>query len=371
MYKYISFLSKLISYIIPQSDNLLVFTSFPDYTDNAYAIYKYIKERYSNNYRCIWLLVDKKYNNKDADAPMVYRFSLKGLWYYYRAKYVFCTHGVNTAFILHQKNKIVNLWHGMPLKTIGSLDPSSGGYNPTTADYLVATSPFFQDIMSRAFNNMNLKYVPVVGQPRNDLLFENTTFFEDYRIDRDRYSQIGIWLPTYRSAIVGDVRVDGRYQEGTISFLTEKDLEVLNTSLVENKTLLLVKLHPMDILQEYEFEHYSNILILKQKDFRGQLYPLLGNCDFLLTDYSSVWLDYEILNKPIGFVMNDIDEYKNSRGLLIDNLEELLPGPILESVEKLNKFIENPSITIKNRFDLFNIYKDNKSCQRLAEFLKL
>ena len=64
---------------------------------------------------------------------------------------------MNAVLELHQDNKIVNMWHGMPLKTIGSLDPSSGGHNPTTADYLVATSPFFQDIMAKAFNNMDIK----------------------------------------------------------------------------------------------------------------------------------------------------------------------------------------------------------------------
>lgn len=371
MRKLISLISKLISYLIPLSDNLLVFTSFPDYTDNAYALYKYIKETYSNKYICVWLLVDKHYSSRESAPKLVYRFSLKGLWFFYRAKYVFCTHGVNAVLELHQDNKIVNMWHGMPLKTIGSLDPSSGGHNPTTADYLVATSPFFQDIMAKAFNNMDIKNVPIVGQPRNDLLFEDTPFFEDYKIEKDKYSQIGIWLPTYRSSIVGDVRVDGKYQEGAISFLTEKELDKLNDSLVENNTLLLVKLHPMDALQKYDFKAYTNILILKQKDFRGQLYPLLGNCDFLLTDYSSVWLDYEILNKPIGFVMNDIEEYNNSRGLLIENLTESLPGPILDSIDALKKFIENPSITVKQRTYLFNTYRDNKSSQRLAEFLGL
>lgn len=366
--KYLSFISKLISFVIPVSNKLLVFTSYPDYTDNSYAVYNYVRKALPEKYKCAWLTLDK--NIKVQGVDMLYRFSLKGLWYYYRAKYIFCTHGVNAALKLHQK-KIVNLWHGMPLKTIGSLDPSSGGYNPTPADYLIATSPFFQDIMARAFNNKEIKDVPIVGQPRNDLLFEETKFFEEYHIEKHKYAQVGIWLPTYRSSIIGDVRVDGKYKEGAISFLTEKDLNDLNTSLVKNKTLLLVKLHPMDILQKYDFKHYSNILILKQKDFRGQLYPLLGNCDFLLTDYSSVWLDYEILNKPIGFVMNDIDEYKNTRGLVIDNLEESLPGPILNSLEQLNKFIDNTSMTVKQRSDIFNTYKDNKSCQRLAEFLGL
>lgn len=369
MLKLISLISILISKIIPLSDRLLVFTSFPDYTDNAYAIYHYLIKTYPNKYRYIWLSVDKKYNAQGID--MVYRFSLKGLWYYYRAKYIFCTHGVNAVLRLSQQNKIVNMWHGMPLKTIGSLDPTSSGYNPTIADYLVATSPFFQDLMSRAFNNKDLKCVPIVGQPRNDLLFEKTSFYEEFSIDKEQFSQIGIWLPTYRSSVIGDIRIDGNYKEGNISFLSEKELFDLNKALCLSKTLLLIKLHPMDALQEYSFTSYSNILIMKQKDFKGQLYPLLGSCDFLLTDYSSVWLDYEILDKPIGFVMNDIEEYKNTRGLTIQNLDDYLPGPILDTLEKLILFISKPYSPIKKKDNFFNTYKDNRSSQRLADFLKL
>lgn len=66
--------------------------------------------------------------------------------------------------------------------------------------------------------------------------------------------------------------------------------------------------------------------------------------------------------------MNDINEYENSRGLLIDNLTEYLPGPILDSIEKLNTFIADPFVMTKETGDFFNVYKDNKSCQRLVDF---
>ena len=369
MSKLISYLSKIVSYIIPISQRLLVFTSFPDYTDNSYAIYRYLIGKYPQKYRYVWLVSDK--NCKRDNVNMVYRFSLRGIWLYYRAKYIFCTHGINAALKLHNDNKIVNMWHGMPLKSIGALDSRYNGYNPTNGDYLIATSPFFQRLMSRAFNDKDLKCIPIVGQPRNDLLFESTSFFEDNLIDVKQYNQIGIWLPTYRSSIVGETRIDGNYKEGAISFLTEDELEKLNEYLYKTRTLILIKLHPMDALQNYSFRNYTNIILLKQKKFKWQLYPLVGNCDFLLTDYSSVWLDYEILNKPIGFVMNDIEEYKNSRGLTIQNLDDHLPGQILDTLDKLIKFIENPTEKLIERNNFFNSYKDKKSCERLADFLNL
>lgn len=369
----------LFSYLIPTSKRVLVFSSFPDYTDNAYAMYKYISQRsvVSNKYKLVWLMVQKDtalvklVKAENINVIVHYRFSLQGIWYFYRAKYVFCTHGLNSFIHLHQKNKIVNMWHGMPLKVIGAMDPKNNGTNLTKADYLVATSPFFQQLMSYSFDNINLEKIFLIGQPRNDLLFETTDFFLKNKIDISRYSNIGIWLPTYRSSIVGDIRMDGKYVEGNISYLSQKDLNKLDCFLVKHHVLLIVKLHPMDVLQKCEFKNYSNILILKQIDFKYQLYPLLGSTSFLLTDYSSVWVDYEILNKPIGFVMDDIEEYKKSRGLTIAELDKKLPGPILDTLDKLYSFLASPSDFLIDSGTFYNTYKDSNACQRLLKALNL
>ena len=125
----------------------------------------------------------------------------------------------------------------------------------------------------------------------------------------------------------------------------------------------------MDILQQRMFPSFSTILILKQADLKCQLYPLLGNCDYLLTDYSSVWVDYEIMDKPIGFVMDDIEQYRSSRGFNFDNMDKILPGPILSSLDSLISFCETPEKYNYKRTNLFNEYKDNKSSQRLMEAL--
>ena len=164
-------------------------------------------------------------------------------------------------------------------------------------------------------------------------------------------------------------RTDGISTNDTISFLNIADLQDLNIFLSEIKILLIVKLHPMDILQTVDFPLFTNIMIMKQNDFSFQLYPLLGATDFLLTDYSSVWIDYDILDRPMGFVMNDIDEYQKSRGLTFDNISEVLPGPILSDLESLKSFLKTPETYKKETQKKFNLYKDDQACYRLMHVI--
>ncbi|MCY6340347.1 CDP-glycerol glycerophosphotransferase family protein [Bacteroides fragilis] len=367
----------LFSRIIKR-DSVMLFSSFPDYTDNAYALFQYISgSKQYDHYLKVWVLSDKTgYKackkdilSKNSNTKVVFRFSLLAFWYFFRAKFVFCTHGLYSFWDISQRDKLINLWHGMPLKRIGSMDPAKHGVNKTKAHYLIATSEIFRELMSKSFNNLDLSRVLLVGQPRNDLLFQKTDFFSKRNIQRTDYCSVGIWLPTFRTSIIGETRTDGISTNDTISFLNIADLQDLNIFLSEIKILLIVKLHPMDILQTVDFPLFTNIMIVKQNDFSFQLYPLLGATDFLLTDYSSVWIDYDILDRPMGFVMNDIDEYQKSRGLTFDNISEVLPGPILSDLESLKSFLKTPETYKKETQNKFNLYKDDQACYRLMHVI--
>ena len=133
----------------------------------------------------VWVLSDKTgYKackkdilSKNSNTKVVFRFSLLAFWYFFIVKFVFCTHGLYSFWDISQRDKLINLWHGMPLKRIGSMDPAKHGVNKTKAHYLIATSEIFRELMSKSFNNLDLSRVLLVGQPRNDLLFKRQTSF--------------------------------------------------------------------------------------------------------------------------------------------------------------------------------------------------
>ena len=357
--------------------NIIIFCSYPSFTDNAFAIYQHIvKKNLFPGYKLVWLVLDPK-DAKKENIPfemindklvVLSKKSIRGIWYYLTAKYVFFTHGLYSNLKISRQNTVINLWHGMPLKKIGLMDNFFTSYMGNT-QILIATSEIFQKLMSQSFGKP-LNDVLIIGQPRNDMMFEPTDFYEKTNINKSDYKSVGIWLPTYRRSTIGDIRVDGNYEEGKISFLDLEQLKELNKSLEGNKILLIIKLHPMDILQEFDFSSFSNLIIVKQKDFTSQLYPLLGSTDFLLTDYSSVCIDYDILGKPMGFVMDDFDEYKESRGFTIPNLDKELPGKIIINMEALKEFLAAPDKYKTNTGDRFNKFKDNKASERLLNWLE-
>ena len=125
----------------------------------------------------------------------------------------------------------------------------------------------------------------------------------------------------------------------------------------------------MDALQTYVFPKFKNILIIKPSEFSYQLYPFLGSCDYLLTDYSSVFIDFDITGKPMGFVMDDIDEYRNTRGLYFDDLESVLPGPIIQDYDSLVSFIKDP--VRKPSSIVLNDFNDNHSSERILKIIKV
>ena len=369
MKKILHFIISLLSNIIPKSDRIFVFASFPDFTDNSYAMYRYLKEKHVAGRKYIWIFENEESFKKYPDVKAYKKYSLPSFYYFARARNIFFTHGLYSFVNLRSKDKVVNLWHGMPLKVIGLMDTNGGATDPTRADYLIATSPFFQRIMSNSFKGIDIAHTLLTGQPRNDMLFTPTDFFTNRGIVPGTYRSIGIWLPTYRQSIIGDIRNEGIYNSGGISFLNMDELARLDRLLQERHQLLIVKLHPMDALQETDFRSFGNLMVIKPRDFKEQLYPLLGACDYLLTDYSSVWVDYSILKRPIGFVMDDIEQYGHSRGFTVDNLTERLPGPVIGTYGELESFISSPSEFNGSHQQLFNTYCDNNSSERLAKAL--
>ena len=303
---------------------------------------------------------------KGFHCSLVKKKSLKGVWSFIRCRHFFTSHGGFQGFeTKYVKNKYVNLWHGMPLKRIGKLLDDSYDFQPNLT---IASSAAFQKIMAACFN-LPIERALLTGQPRCDMMSHDTSFFKDRGINISDYSKIGMWMPTYRVSIIGDIRQDGSYQEGSISFLTKEDIMHLDDYLREKNTLLLLKIHPMDVLQNYSFPDYSNIRIIKPREADSELYPILGKCDFLLTDYSSVYIDYEVLSRPIGFVMDDLDEYASSRGFCFDRIEEVMPGPVLTTLDDVEDFINEP--TIKACTVQLNDYHDFNSSKRLANELIL
>ena len=164
-----------------------------------------------------------------------------------------------------------------------------------------------------------------------------------------------------------------------IPMLSREDIKELDGILKQNETKLIIKLHPLQAYNDTDYRNMKlkNIEILTQKelDKRGiNVYDLCRASDGLITDYSSIYFDYLLLNKPIGFVVEDMRKYGNDRGFLLDPAKDYMPGMFIKNYDDMLKFMKDvcegeesfgPDRSRVNH--LINTYQDGKNCKRLLE----
>lgn len=359
--KILKFISKIPRFSSSQLI-LLIIKSFSG--SNTYALYKYRPE--NMNVKVI------KYPKITIDTINEVR----------RSCVVVTTHGPIIKF----RNTIsIELWHGFPLKAMGLLDKGLSSQQKRKGsdifeliDYFISYSNLFNTLMNACVGIVGDKYV-ITGAPRNDFLFRANGIQNIKKIFPNiPAGKIIFYLPTFRKGYHKEA--EGSFEP--LSILNEFDLKKLNEFLEANKLVLLMKLHPNEesILQLMDVELSERILILKNKELEKNcldLYELLNAADLLVTDYSSVYFDFLLLDKPILFFAPDIKEYERNRGLLLTPYEFWTPGPKVtdqkgfeREVLKLlsdRKYYEFQRKLIK---DLVHHYKDGESSKRVWKFIE-
>ena len=331
----ISKLYYLLNIILPKFKNKTVFCCFPDFEDMLRGMLPHI------NGRIIVLVTNTdviRPNWLDEKIEVVKKKSISGLWHLLTARTIYFTHGLFFFFRLISSDRqlVVNLWHGMPLKNIGFLD---GKKHVPPSHKLLCTSLMFQRIMAEAFR-MQLDDVLITGLPRNDVLLRRVENKELIKLNK-KYKKIHVWLPTYRKSYLGDIRNDGN--ASNVFGFADFDAKGLNQLLKSNNEFLLVKPHPMAMYTD-SAESLSNIKIINEQWLSGvgiTLYELLAATDTLWTDFSSVFVDYAITKKTILFVIPDMKLYKESRGLTFDIETIKLPGLVVENEKDLISAVAN------------------------------
>lgn len=342
-----------VNHFIPKRRHKILFESNSDYCDNTRAVYDYmVKNGYGEKYRFVWCVRDPKAflpsdpkGVKDADGmtnTKLVTFQKKsGLLSYFfhmaTSKYIFYTHYV-PPFCNARVQTVVNLWHGTPLKSIrGHVHPSS------LFNSLLSPSDYFDPILAESFD-ADPGQLAHCGYPRNDRLFEETDCLEKLGVRHGEFCSVLLWMPTFRRP------ADGAYQDADVTptglplIETSAQLEELNTALRERNLCLIIKLHPGQDLSGVDLVTLSNIRMLTNRELDEksiQLYHLVAMADALLTDYSSIYFDYLLLDRPIGFIIDDIDVYRRNRGFVVEDPLPLMPGEKLKTAADLLRFLDD------------------------------
>lgn len=318
----------------------LCYFSMPDYSDNAYYVYRHALITRSN-LEHVWLIEDSACRNRirvefdeiarqrgqrGNSLRVVAKKTLTGYWAYLTAKYLFHTHGGYTFSSGVTKRHIVNLFHGMPIKAIGRLDRSSPDAVPAFGTLHIATSTLFRYIVALSFG-VPVEKVLLCAMPRCDAFLSSGVDARP-KLDallRSEGQNIVLWLPTFRSMSRKGVAVVDKS-----SFLDDVDpdtMRELDQQAGKTNSLVVVKLHPYDALNhEQTAMTCRNIRFLKSSEWIAsgiQLYDLAACADGLMSDVSSILIDFLATGKPAGIIGFNPTSY--SRELTIP-IEQLLEG---------------------------------------------
>lgn len=331
----------ITEHLIKVKEQILL-ESKPDFSDNTYALYlEMLKHNYQDKYQIVWLVTTNEIPEVNKNPKVKYfNINKKGIINKLKFQYLLNTskYIITCNRVFKRKTNrqtIIYLNHGSPLKDLKKLK-----MNYSTVSESITMSKYFIPADSQTMNIDQSKFF-VNGFPRNDdLLRTNKNVKKVFNINTEK---IIVWLPTFR--VYEDAkRVDSDFQMplGIPIIYNEKELKKLNDYLVKNNTVIILKPHFAANINNIKIQKLSNFIItnnnfLNQNDI--SLYSLLGVSDALITDYSSVYYDYLIKNKPIALTLDDYENYKNNTGFIYD-YKNIIKGYYVYNKKDLYNFID-------------------------------
>lgn len=383
----------LICKLLPLQSNLIVFESEGDLSDNSFALFNYMLEHgYLHKYKIVWLVDDLEQAQKNNFPNTVYSkksvTDKKTAYYLSRCKWYIFDH--NNLFIdLNKKldQKIIFLNHGAaPFKKT----PSKLKHPATKYDYLIVTGNFPKQSYSKYpqfFGMWGAKkdQMKILGFPRNDYFFSDLNKIKcllNCNYHFNTFKKVILWMPTFRQSNNKSLSENYLKNETGLPLIDNyKDFVELNNYLLRKNILLVLKIHHLQENLSIFSKKFSNILFLRDNDLRKlkiQLYQFIPLFNALVTDYSSVSADYLLLDKPIVYIVNDIKEYRQSRGLFPKNILDYFAGDhvynlkeFYESLDRISDNIDKHKSDRERILPIFQKFKDGNSSKRILKFLNI
>ena len=373
---------KIITFIgcnvVKKKNIILLANGLKTYDGNTKYIYEYLKnnKNYVKNFEYYWVTSNiKEYRRlKEVENNVIFSYSIEGLIKIIQSKIYIVTIGINDiidGLYNSKKSIIIQTWHGIPIKTLGLLANKYYSKNdinkqinrcfPENA-YVLSSSSYIESIFSKCFKVAPEKFLKF-GYPRNDIFIDvNNIYNKKKLLGDDIEKKILLYCPTWREN-----------SQFILFPFDDGNLSEFNEYLKESNQMLFIKLHPLHEKEGFINQRLSNIKIFdNNRSIDTQ--ELLQITDVLITDYSSIYFDFILMDKPVIFIPYDLEQYRKSRDFLYD-YEKNTPGPKIESYETLKKVLDklNKEYYKKERDAMnikFNRYNAFNSSKQLIKFIE-
>ncbi|EIL88231.1 CDP-glycerol:poly(glycerophosphate) glycerophosphotransferase [Rhodanobacter fulvus Jip2] len=234
-----------------------------------------------------------------------------------------------------------------------------------------STSVFYRDkVFSHAFL---ARHFPITGYPRNGFARELHGRALDlawHNVDRQVVSRLAEWLavgkrlvlivPTMRDSLKAPMELDAATMQRLDTFARTHGIE------------FLFKFHPSERNAQGITGDHLHVCAP-----HSDVYPLLPHCHALVTDYSSIYMDFLLLDRPVLFLIMDGDSYSQEDRETQFDPSSMMPGPRLSSWEELlETLVEMPFSDTNSpersrlRKMAFDAMDQSESTARLLAFMR-
>jgi CDP-glycerol glycerophosphotransferase len=317
---------QVLDHVVPARPGLVVLHSSPDIDDMAVAL---LATQPSGVTTVILADSPRKARQRllDLDLPHVRvlgKLAPRGIWTYLRSHRSVSTHGLFGSRRRGRRKLSATPWHGELSKPIGVFVG-----RPARHFDRIAVSNQNSKILRVAEFQVPPDSIHVIGTPRQSTLLQGP---RAERVGRLKGSQKWVlFVPTYRAPTRGPMV--GVFES------TQEDLNTemagLDEMVRDQDAVLWVRPHPLTDPTSLAMPHarLATDEVLQQSGVT--FYDVLAASDVLITDYSSVWVDFLLVDKPVVGFCPDIEKYRASRGLALEPYENWFPGPVVTKRDDL------------------------------------
>ncbi|MCH8549100.1 MAG: CDP-glycerol glycerophosphotransferase family protein [Balneolaceae bacterium] len=266
--------------------------------------------------------------------------------------------------------KVIQSWHGFPLKALGKnikfKETDFKKKHGTT--FFLSYGDLYTEVFSESYNLKNIHNFISTGMPRNDLLYQGCSKNRLYDLfDTNNDAKRVIYCPTFRDQSSHYYKFEEvvEYFSKTLEkLLTEANLEIYLKPHVRDLKLikgLIPRSKRIKLITD-------ELLSVTYTD----LYEILNAFDLLITDYSSIYIDWLLTGKPVMFFVPDLKEYEEIRGFTLNPFNKWTPGPKSFNFNSLTKNIkdwlsgtDNYSEERERLTDIIHQHQDGLSSDRV------
>lgn len=324
----------------------LLFYAGSEPHENADAVVEYLTKEYKGKkYKIIYLTDQEKeyvegitFLNKNL---LCCKSSIWQVWYfcwlYARSAYLF--YEDTPLKKVNSKQKLIYLNHGtIPLKKVSDVLKQ-----PEEVDYAICPSENCADFY-RVQYGISIEKLFYLMPPRVQFILQKKKVLHNF-IDIEK-KQVIIWLPTFRQ-LSGTERSDSIEENPFYLLAGKNDYRKIEEILKENNQILLLKPHPREKNSFKVPDFCNNILLLSEKNLKKNgltLQSILGETHALITDYSGIAFEYILLERPICYIVGDMEQY--FRGFSVEQPFDYMPGQRVQTLEEMIQFLKEVRLGI-------------------------